>query len=179
MVRLRGKPCLPGAGGRRPGEEGATRPREATLGQRVEVGRRRWKAASPQQASVGSKTRSAARGSIDKGAAVLGRDGWGNGGTRLDVVVRTRNIEVPEGIRAVTREKVSRLTRFLDGMDHAEVVFSEERNPRISEKERCEVTMAGHGHFVRAKAHGVDQLAAVHRVVDKLEHQIVRLKGKL
>jgi putative sigma-54 modulation protein len=97
----------------------------------------------------------------------------------LDVVVRTRNIDVPEAIRAVAREKVSRLTRFLDGMDHAEVLFAEERNPRIQEKDWCEITVAGHGHLVRAKAAGVDQLAAVDRVVDKLEHQIVKLKGKL
>ena len=34
----------------------------------------------------------------------------------------------------------------------AEVRFSEERNPRISEKEVCEVTLFGHGHIVRAKA---------------------------
>jgi putative sigma-54 modulation protein len=97
----------------------------------------------------------------------------------LDVVVRSRNIEVPDAVRAVAKEKVSRLTRFLEGMDHAEVLFSEERNPRISEKEWCEITVAGHGHLVRAKAAGVDQLAAVDRVVGKLEHQIAKLKGKL
>src|SRR5437899_12206668 len=64
-------------------------------------------------------------------------------------------------------------------MDHAEVLFSEERNPRISEKDVCEVTMTGHGHLVRAKAAASDPFAAVDRVVDKLEHQIEKLKGKL
>jgi len=97
----------------------------------------------------------------------------------LDVVVRSRNIEVPDAVRAVAREKVTRLTRFIEGMDHAEVMFAEERNPRIAEKEWCEITVAGHGHLVRAKACGVDQLAAVDRVVVKLEHQMAKLKGKL
>jgi putative sigma-54 modulation protein len=97
----------------------------------------------------------------------------------LDVTIRSRHVELPESLKAAAHEKVTRLARFLDGMDHAEILFSEERNPRISEKEVCEVTMAGHGHLVRAKAAAPDQFAAVDRVVDKLEHQIEKLKGKL
>jgi putative sigma-54 modulation protein len=97
----------------------------------------------------------------------------------LDVVVHGRNVAIAENVRTLTSEKVSRLSRFLDGMDHAEVLFLEERNPRIPDKEVCEITVAGHGHMVRAKAAAGDQLAAVDRAVDKLEHQLTRLKGKL
>src|SRR5206468_8638707 len=64
-------------------------------------------------------------------------------------------------------------------MDRAEVRFSEERNPRISEKEVCEVTIYGHGHIVRAKAAASDASTAVDKVVDRLEHQLSKLKGKL
>jgi putative sigma-54 modulation protein len=64
-------------------------------------------------------------------------------------------------------------------MERAEVCFSEERNPRIAEKEVCEVTMHGHGHIVRARAAAADGLGAVDRVVDKLEHRLGKLKGKL
>lgn len=97
----------------------------------------------------------------------------------MDVTVRARNVEVSEVLRASATEKVRRLARFLDGMDHAEVLFAEERNPRIAEREVCEVTMAGHGHLVRARATAADPLVAVDRVVDKLEHRIEKLKGKL
>ena len=97
----------------------------------------------------------------------------------MDVTIRSRNVEVPDNLRATVEEKVSRLSRFLEGMEHAEVLFSEERNPRIAEKEVCEVTMTGHGHYVRAKASAPDPFAAVDRVIDKLEHQIEKLKGKL
>jgi putative sigma-54 modulation protein len=82
-------------------------------------------------------------------------------------------------MRATVEDKVSRLGRYLDGMERAEVWFAEERNPRIAEKEICEVTMHGHGHIVRAKAAAADPLAAVDRVVDKLEHRMEKLKGKL
>jgi putative sigma-54 modulation protein len=97
----------------------------------------------------------------------------------LDIAIRSRNVEVTDALRNTVEEKVTRLTRFLDGMERADVVFTEERNPRISEKEVCEVTMVGHGHIVRAKAAATDTFAAVDRVVDKLEHRMEKLKGKL
>jgi putative sigma-54 modulation protein len=102
-----------------------------------------------------------------------------SGRIRVQIAVRSRNVAVSEALRATVEEKVTRLTRFLDGMEVAEVRFSEEKNPRISEKEVCEVTMHGHGHIVRARAAAPDSFAAVDRVVDKLEHRMEKLKGKL
>jgi putative sigma-54 modulation protein len=97
----------------------------------------------------------------------------------MDVTFRAHNASVPDAVRDNVLDKVTRLTRFLEGMDHAEVVFSEERNPRIVEREVCEVTLNGHGHLVRARASAADQQAAADRVIDKLEHRIGKLKGKL
>lgn len=97
----------------------------------------------------------------------------------MDVTVRGRNLEVSESIRSAASDKVARLSRFLDGMTHAEVHFFEQRNRRIAEKAVCEVTILGHGHIVRARAASPDTSAALDRAVDKLEHQLTRLKGKL
>ena len=97
----------------------------------------------------------------------------------MDIVIQGRNVEVSDSLRGAVEDKLSRLVRFLDGMERAEVRFLEERNPRIADKEVCEVTMHGHGHVVRAHAAAADSFAAVDRVVDKLEHRIEKLKGKL
>ena len=96
----------------------------------------------------------------------------------MDVTIRGRNCEVSDALRVSVREKVSRLSRHLDGWDHAEVHFFEERNPRISAKEVCEVTLRGHGHIIRAKAASTDAFSSVDRVIDKLEHQIEKLKSR-
>ena len=77
----------------------------------------------------------------------------------MEVTIRGRNTEVSEALRQATEEKVTRLSRFFDGMDHAEVQFSEERNPRIAEREVCEVVIQGHGHLVRAKSASTDPFA--------------------
>src|SRR5438067_8104563 len=97
----------------------------------------------------------------------------------MEIAFRHGNVELTADVRAATEAKLARLARHLEGMDHAEVRFAEERNPRISEPEACEVTMVGHGHILRAKAAGPDQLTAVDRAIEKLEHRAERLKGRI
>ena len=86
----------------------------------------------------------------------------------MDISIQGRNVEVSDLLKATVEEKVARLGRYLDGMERAEVRFLEERNPRIADKEVCEVTVVGHGHIVRARAAASDTFAAVDGVVDKL-----------
>jgi len=97
----------------------------------------------------------------------------------MEITVGGRKVEVSRAVRDAVEEKVGRLGRFLDGMERAEVLFTEERNPRISEKEVCEVTLYGHGHVVRARAAASEAIAALDLVVGKLTHRLEKLKGKL
>ena len=97
----------------------------------------------------------------------------------MQIRVSARHTTVSERDRRLIEEKIDRLAKFLPGMDRAEVHFSEERNPRISEKECCEVTLEGHGHHVRCKTTAPDHLTAVDLAVDKLENKLYRLKTKL
>jgi ribosomal subunit interface protein len=63
--------------------------------------------------------------------------------------------------------------------ERAEVHFSEERNPRIPNCECCEVIMSGHGRVIRAHASASDPLVAVDFVVEKLENQLAKTKGRI
>ena len=97
----------------------------------------------------------------------------------MHVTVSRRHTEVSDSLRVMTEEKIGRLARFVDGLDHAEVHFSEHKNPRIADKEVCEVTIEGHGHHVRCKVQAPDGFQAVDKAYDKLEHQLHKLKTKL
>jgi putative sigma-54 modulation protein len=97
----------------------------------------------------------------------------------VDITVSSRHADVSPALRSAVADKIGRLDRFLDGMERADVHFSEERNRRIAAREVCEVTLEGHGHHVRAKVAAPDQFAAVDLAVAKLEHQLTRLKTKL
>jgi len=97
----------------------------------------------------------------------------------VDIAIRAKNVEVTDSLRATVEEKLIRVSRLVGGMERAEVRFFEERNPRISEREVCEMTLHGHGHIVRAKAGAADLFVAVDRVITKLEHRMATLKGRL
>lgn len=97
----------------------------------------------------------------------------------MDITVSSRQVAVSTVLRATVEEKIARLGRFLEGMERAEVHFSEEANRRIADRDVCEVTLHGHGHHVRAKVSAPDAFAAVDAAVEKLEHQLHKLKSKL
>jgi putative sigma-54 modulation protein len=97
----------------------------------------------------------------------------------VEITVSARHTTVSDALREAVVEKIGRLSRFLEGMDRAEVHFSEERNRRIADKEVCEVTLEGHGHHVRCKVTAHDGFVAIDKAVAKLEHQLHKLKTQL
>lgn len=85
---------------------------------------------------------------------------------------------VPEEMRAVAREKVAKLGRLAPVLEQAEIRLTETHD-QPGARYACEVTLTGHGHHLRARAAAHEVHGAVDIVVDKLEHQVERLKGKL
>ena len=98
----------------------------------------------------------------------------------MQIAISSRKTVVTPRLEEVIREKIGRLDKFLEGMDRAEVHFAEEKNRRLADrKEMCEVTMYGHGHQVRCKVTAPDPFTAIDLAVEKLEHQLHKLKSKL
>ena len=96
----------------------------------------------------------------------------------MDVVIRGKNVKVSEPLREAAKEHIAKLDRYANGFARAEVDFSEERNPRISENQRCEVLVHVKGHLLKAHASASEPFAALYAVCDKVEHQVKRLKDK-
>lgn len=98
----------------------------------------------------------------------------------MQIAIRSRNVSIGSGQRERMEERLGHLARFLEGLEKAEISLYEEKNPRIAEREVCEVSMHdGHGHVVRAKGSGFEVMEAFDKVVEKLEHRLEKLKGKL
>ncbi|MDP1818394.1 MAG: ribosome-associated translation inhibitor RaiA [Acidimicrobiales bacterium] len=97
----------------------------------------------------------------------------------MEITVSARHIDISPALRAAAEDKIGRLSRFGGGIDRAVVHFLEERNPRIADKEVCEVKLEGGGVTLLAKAAAADTFAAIDLVVEKLEHQLHSLKNRL
>jgi ribosomal subunit interface protein len=99
-------------------------------------------------------------------------------GVAMQVTVKGKNTGVPEKVRARTERKLAKLLRFDDRILAMDVEFSEERNPRVSDPHRVEVTLTTKAGLIRAHANATDPAAAVDQVVDRLERQVKKLKGR-
>jgi ribosomal subunit interface protein len=93
----------------------------------------------------------------------------------VDVVVRGRNVEVPEHFRQHVAEKIERVERYDHRIIRVDVELYHERNPRQSAScQRVEVTCATRGPVVRAEACAADFYRALDAAVAKLDSRMRR-----
>lgn len=93
----------------------------------------------------------------------------------MDIVVKGRNVEVPEHYRQLVSEKLDRLERYDRKVIRYEVELFHERNRRQSKNcQRVEITGRGKGPAMRAEASAGDFYAALDSAVSKLENRMRR-----
>ncbi|HKE97780.1 MAG TPA: ribosome-associated translation inhibitor RaiA [Actinomycetes bacterium] len=96
----------------------------------------------------------------------------------MQVTVSGKNVDVPELVKAQATRKLSKMHRFDARILAIDVEFSEERNPRVPETHKVEVTCTTKAHVIRAEAAGPDPVTAVDRVVDRLVRQVKKRKER-
>jgi len=97
----------------------------------------------------------------------------------VQITITGRKVDVPDDVYSAVERKIGSLDRFVGDLERADVVFREEKNPRIAEREQVEVTLHGHGHHVRVSVAGTDKHQAVDLAVEKLGKQLRKLKTKV
>ncbi len=96
----------------------------------------------------------------------------------MDIEVRGKNRPVPSRLKAAAQEKVARIAKFTHDAGRVEVDFSEAKNPRVANSQLCEITVHLKRHFVKAHAAATEPEAALDLAIDKVEHQVSRIKDK-
>jgi len=96
-----------------------------------------------------------------------------------EVVVKGRNVEVPDHFRIHVADKLSRLERFDPLIYLFDVELFHERNRRQRKScQRVEITARGKGPIVRAEACADSFYAALEQAADKLESRLRRSKDR-
>ncbi|MDT7570936.1 MAG: hypothetical protein QOE05_1110 [Actinomycetota bacterium] len=91
----------------------------------------------------------------------------------MDIVVKGRNVEVPDHFRAHVAEKLVPSERLDARVIRIDVELAHERNPRQSAQcQRVEITCASKGPVIRAEACAADFYAALDAAVLKLEARL-------
>jgi ribosomal subunit interface protein len=93
----------------------------------------------------------------------------------VDIVVKGRNVEVPDHYREHVADKLSKVERYDQKLMRADVELFHERNPRQSDTcQRVEITVMTKGPVVRAEAQAQDFYAALDCAINKLDARLRR-----
>jgi ribosomal subunit interface protein len=93
----------------------------------------------------------------------------------VDIVVKGRNVEVPDHYRQHVSEKLHKVERYDQKIIRVDVELFHERNPRQSDHcQRVEITMVSRGPVIRAEACAGDFYSALDGAIAKLEGRLRR-----
>jgi putative sigma-54 modulation protein len=93
-------------------------------------------------------------------------------------IVKGKNMDVPDTVRAYAERKLGRLERILDDRSDALVELSVEQHRSADDSHIVEVTLVIDGRTLRTHAAAVSHRAGVDEVVDKLERRAVDHREK-
>lgn len=97
----------------------------------------------------------------------------------MDIVVKGRNVEVPEHYRVHVGEKMARLERYDRKIIRYDVELFHEPNRRQAKHcQRVEITGKGRGPVVRAEAQAGDFYSALDAAIGKLESRLRRIHDR-
>ncbi|MEU4214674.1 ribosome hibernation-promoting factor, HPF/YfiA family [Actinoplanes sp. NPDC026623] len=93
----------------------------------------------------------------------------------MDIVVKGRNVEVPDHYREHVADKLAKVERYDQKLIRVDVELFHERNPRQSDNcQRVEITVVTRGPVIRAEATAKDFYAALDVAINKLDGRLRR-----
>ena len=116
--------------------------------------------------------------SVETDRSMIVEDESPESAPHAEVVVKGRNVEIPDHFRTYVSEKLSRLERFDRTIYLFDVELDHERNRR--QRKNCqhvEITARGRGPVVRGEACADSFYAALESAVCKLENRLRSGRG--
>ena len=93
----------------------------------------------------------------------------------MDIVVKGRNVEVPDHYRVHVAEKLAKVERYDQKLIRVDVELFHERNPRQADHcQRVEITVVCRGPVIRAEACAENFYAALDSAITKLDSRLRR-----
>ncbi len=97
----------------------------------------------------------------------------------MDLIIKGKNIDVPESAKEYIEKKAQKFDRHLQSISKAKVEVSEENTRSRENRYVIEVTVDADGTFLRGEERGPDIFSAIDAVASVMERQIRRYKQRL
>jgi putative sigma-54 modulation protein len=97
----------------------------------------------------------------------------------LEVEIYGRNLEITERMTDYVDKKVSKLDRYLPGIEEARVDLAYVKSARsAADRQVAQITVRGKGFILRSEERADDIFSALDTALDKMQRRIERFKGK-
>ena len=97
----------------------------------------------------------------------------------LKVEIFSKNMELTNRVNDYVSKKVSKLDRFMSGVDETRVDLAYVKSARsASDRQVAQITIRGKGFLLRTEERADDIFAAFDAALDKMQRQMERAKGK-
>ena len=99
-------------------------------------------------------------------------------GVSMEIVVVGKHGAVDAHLKALTIEKVERVTKFASDARRSEVDYAHHPTRRAEDSHTCEILVHVNHHLVKGLASATEFPTALDRALDKVEQQMRRLHGR-
>jgi len=96
----------------------------------------------------------------------------------MKTTLKSRNAELTGRLRSQIERKLRRLDRIADENAEASLELTTNASRAAETANRAEVTLLSHGSVLRSESSGPTLIAAVDRLLDKLERQLIRARER-
>jgi putative sigma-54 modulation protein len=96
----------------------------------------------------------------------------------MDVVVFGKHVEVDQELRALTNEKLERISKYASDVRRIDVDFAEHKTRKAGDSHTCEILVHVNHHLVKGTAAAAEHEVALDLALDKVEHQMRRLHDR-
>jgi putative sigma-54 modulation protein len=96
----------------------------------------------------------------------------------MQIIIKSRQTQVTPKLREHIERKVQRLARLLDSQVRVEVTVTEGQTRSAKDRFSVQLALSGNGHPIRSEVSALNASTALDLVLDKVESQIGRAKGR-
>ena len=97
----------------------------------------------------------------------------------MDIIIKSRNVEINDSLRSYIEKKVGNLDRFMANIHEARVEVAAQTAKSANDRQVAQITLrGGNGAFLRAEERSSDLRSSLDAAIEKIERQIKRYKGK-
>jgi putative sigma-54 modulation protein len=96
----------------------------------------------------------------------------------MELTITGKNMEITDALRQYVERKIGRLDRYLPSISDTRVELSVENTRAAKDRQIAQVTLRSKHGLLRAEEASADMFASIDAVLEKIQRQADRFKGK-